>query len=333
LAIQGATNLEGHSPAYQWTVNGTPQTNATGATYSYPVPNTSGDYRVRAVVTDNAGTSSDRRTALSVTRDMAQVTVLPYSAPTITGTAANPQLQMGQQTALTLTPSGGMCNRNMTYTCTAPEGTVTGTPPAAFDSTGVRFDADRSRVQTKTVNVVCTVRDAGNGTSTTTIPITVSLPALQATRLEDIIFARNNARVNNCGKRIVLEELYPQLTEHPDWDLVLVGHTAPGETAGLDRRRALQVIAALTAGTDTCKNIEPSRINFSVVGSSNNNDTKPGFCGTSTERAGQAINQADANAAFRRVEVYLVPPGAATPAGGTRITAPLNDLKALGCPK
>jgi outer membrane protein OmpA-like peptidoglycan-associated protein len=231
-----------------------------------------------------------------------------------------------------------MCNRNMTYTCTAPEGTVTGTPPATFNSTGVRFDADRSRVQTKIVNVSCTVTDSNRGTATTTIPITVSLPPLQSTRLEDIIFAANNARVNNCGKRIVLEELYPQLTEHPDWDLVLVGHTAPGETTGLDRRRALNVIAALTAGTDTCKNVEPSRISFSVVGSSNGSDTKPGFCGTSTraaagERGGQTIAQTDANAALRRVEVYLVPPGAATPPGGTRITAPLNDLKALGCPK
>jgi hypothetical protein len=231
-----------------------------------------------------------------------------------------------------------MCNRNMTYTCTAPEGTVTGTPPAAFNSTGVRFDADRSRVQTKTVNIACTVRDANNGTANVNIPVTVSLPALQSTRLEDIVFARNNARVNNCGKRIVLEELYPQMVEHPDWDLVLIGHTAPGETAGLDRRRAMQVIAALTAGTDTCKNIEPSRISFSLAGSTSNTDTKPGFCGVGArqaagERAGQAINQADANAAFRRVEVYLVPPGAATPPGGTRIQAPLTELKALGCPK
>jgi outer membrane protein OmpA-like peptidoglycan-associated protein len=226
-----------------------------------------------------------------------------------------------------------MCNRNMTYTCTAPEGSITGTPPATFNSAGVRFDADRSRLQTKTVNVTCTVTDAAGGMGATIIPISVSQPPLQSTRLEDIIFAANNARVNNCGKRIVLEELYPQLTEHPDWDLVLVGHTAPGEAAGLDRRRALNVIAALTAGTDTCKNIEPSRITFSVVGSTNSSDTKPGFCGTSTERAGQQINQADANAALRRVEVYLVPPGAATPAGGTRIQAPLNDLKALGCPR
>lgn len=229
----------------------------------------------------------------------------------------------------------------LTYTCTAPEGTLKGNPPNEFDSTGVQFDPDRSRVQTKVVNITCTVRDVRGGTGQTVIPITVIQPAAIASRLDDVIFGANNARVNNCGKRILLEELYSQLTEHPDWDLVVVGHTAPGERGTqLDRRRVINVIAAMTAGTDTCRMLEPNRIRWAIVGNNAaGGDPRPGFCGTSNrnptpERAGQAINANDQNAAARRVEIYLLPPGAAVPAGATPLqSVPLEEVQQVGCPR
>lgn len=229
----------------------------------------------------------------------------------------------------------------LTYTCVAPEGTLRGNPPNEFDSTGVQFDPDRSRLQTKVVNITCTVRDARGGTGQTVIPITVTQPAVLVSRLDDVIFRANNARVNNCGKRILLEELYPQLTEHPDWDLVVVGHTAPGERgAQLDRRRVMNVIATMTSGKDTCRMLEPNRIRWAVVGNNaGGGDPRPGFCGTSNrnpapERAGQAVNENDQDAAARRVEVYLVPPGAAVPAGAAPLqSVPLAELQRLGCPQ
>jgi hypothetical protein len=308
------------------------------AQYTYTIPRTPGTYRVSVTAVDDPGNSDDRRTATSVSRDLLQATVLPYSAPTITGSANQSTIVLGNSTGLTITPRGTTCNKQMAYTCVTTEGTLSGNPTNAFNSTGVRFDADRSRLQTNVVNITCTVRDAAGGTGSTVIPVSVTLAPLQSMRLEDIIFANNSARVNNCGKRIILEELYPQLTEHPDWELYLVGHTATGEANTLDRRRVLNVIAALTGGTDTCRAIEPSRASFSVVGTTANSDTKPGFCGTSTrdpqnERAGQGIVQTDEMAALRRVEVYLVPPGAALPAGATKNTVPLAELKALGCPR
>jgi len=230
---------------------------------------------------------------------------------------------------------------NLPYTCVAPEGTVTGDPPNQYNSTGVQFDPDRSRLQTKVVNITCTVRDSHGGTGQTVIPITVTQQPVLISRLDDVVFGANNARVNNCGKRILLEELYPQLTEHPDWDLVVVGHSAPGERAAqIDRKRVMNVIATMTSGKDTCKMLEPNRVRFAIVGNNaGGGDARPGFCGTSNrnptpERAGQAVNANDANASGRRVEIYLVPPGAAVPAGAAPLqSVPLAEVQTLGCPK
>jgi outer membrane protein OmpA-like peptidoglycan-associated protein len=229
----------------------------------------------------------------------------------------------------------------LTYTCVTPEGSLRGNPPNEFDSTGVQFDPDRSRLQSKVVNITCTVRDVRGGTGQTVIPVTVIQPPILVSRLDDVVFGANNARVNNCGKRILLEELYPQLTEHPDWDLVVVGHTAPGEKgAQLDRRRAMNVIATMTSGKDTCRMLEPNRVRWAVAGNNaGGGDVRPGFCGTSNrtptkERAGQAVNENDPNAAGRRVEIYLVPPGAAVPAGAAPLqSVPLTEVQKLGCPR
>jgi hypothetical protein len=297
---------------------------------------------VAVSVSDDSAQSEDTRTATSASRDILVVTVHAYNPPTITGSATPTEIPVGNRATLTVTPRGDECNRQMTYTCTTDQGTLTGTPPNGFDSTGMAFDlADRSRPQSRTANIMCTVSDAGGGTASVAIPVAVTLAPLAAQRLDDVIFSQNNSRVNNCGKRILLEELYPQLTQHPDWDLILVGHTAPDDAAGrpLDRQRAMNAAATVSAGADTCPLLESSRIRIALGGSDQKSDTKPGFCGTSarnasTERAGQTVTGDDPNARFRRVEVYLVPKGAAVPDAATRLqVVPPAELKALGCPR
>ena len=62
---------------------------------------------------------------------------------------------------------------------------------------------------------------------------------------------------------------------------------------------------------------------------------RPTFCGSSTEvratkRAGA---KADARAPYRRVEVWIVPSGAAMPTGVNLQDAPAAEVKALKCPK
>jgi len=344
LSIMASTSLPGHRPAYRWTVNGQPA-GENSPQFGFVVPQNSGTYRVGVTVSDDPANSDDPRTAPASSSDVLVVSVRQYRAPSITGSAAPTQLALGDRAALTLTPQGDDCNRQIVYQCRSDEGTVSGTPPNQFDSTGVVFDlANRARLQSKTVNISCTVRDARGGTGSVNIPVSVNLAPLQVTRLDDIVFAQNNSRVNNCGKRILLESLYPQLTQHPDWDLILVGHTAADERTGgrgtpLDRQRLMNVAATLTGATDTCSALESSRVRFSLVGNDQNSEPRPAFCGTSTrpsltERAGQTISAEDPNAKFRRVEVYLVPKGAALPDGVTQLqVVPQSELKALGCPR
>jgi hypothetical protein len=340
FSIKASTSLDGHQPMYRWSVDGRPAgTNSSQLTWQ--VPATPGTYRVSVEVSDDPAGSTDTRTAEPVTVNLASVTVQPHPQPTITVAATQSELNFGDRTSLTIAPQGNACNKNMTYACATTEGTLIGTPTTGFDSTSVAFDSDRSKVQTKQVTVSCTVTDSLGGSGTGAAPITVKLDPLQVQRFDDIVFAKNNARVNNCGKRILIEEVYPQLAEHPDWDLVVIGHSSPDEKRGapLDRERVMNVIATLTAGSDTCPRLDPGRVRYGLAGTDQKSETRPAFCGTSTrnksaERAGQAVAGTDTNAQYRRVEIYLVPRGAALPENATALqVVPADTIQPLGCPK
>ncbi|HKD09633.1 MAG TPA: hypothetical protein VKB79_27250 [Bryobacteraceae bacterium] len=341
FSINASTNLPDHRPVYRWTVNG--QTaGADSPQFNFTVPQAAGQYKVSVLVRDDPGNSSDKRTADPVTVDVATLTVQGHSDPTIAVSVAQSTLNFGDTTALQVTPGGSACNRRMTYTCQTNAGRLTGTPPNAFDSSTVEFDADRSRAQTRMASITCTVRDDLGSTASASTNVNVNLAQLaEARRFDDVVFAKNNARVNNCGKRILLEEVYPLLTEHPDWDLVVVGHTSQSERKGtpLDRQRVMNVIATMTAGADTCPRLDLSRIRFVVAGTDQKSDPRPAFCGTSsrvktTERTGQSITADDADARFRRVEVYVIPKGAKLPAdAASAAAAPEEAVRALGCPK
>ena len=45
--------------------------------------------------------------------------------------------------------------------------------------------------------------------------------------MADIVFAKNNSRVNNCGKRILIDEAAPQAGSA--YDIVLVAHRTSDE--------------------------------------------------------------------------------------------------------
>jgi outer membrane protein OmpA-like peptidoglycan-associated protein len=67
--------------------------------------------------------------------------------------------------------------------------------------------------------------------------ITVTLQP-EARRLDDIVFARNNDRVNDCGKRLLLDELTPMLRSDPEARVILIGHRDGDERkAGMDEAR------------------------------------------------------------------------------------------------
>jgi outer membrane protein OmpA-like peptidoglycan-associated protein len=344
LAVTAHASLPGHTPSYKWTVDGSPAGDDS-PTFRFTPPARSGQHTVGVTVSDNAGGSSDTRTASPQTRQVLVAEVRSYGPPTITGSVSPSEVTRGSSATLSLTPTASPCGGQVTYTCQPSEGAVSGTPPTQFDSSNVSFDADRSKPQSKTVTIACTATDSKGGTGTTNLSVVVNLPAeLTSRRFDDVVFPANNSRVNNCGKRILLEEVARELAEHPDWDLIVVGHYAEGERSpkrgsSLDRERVLNVVATLTAGTDTCGKIDVSRVKVAYAGSTQKSEPRPAFCGTSTrpatnERAGQSVAAADAKANNRRVEIYVVPKGGSLPnAADSYEVVPKDLLTPRGCPK
>jgi outer membrane protein OmpA-like peptidoglycan-associated protein len=197
-----------------------------------------------------------------------------------------------------------------------------------------------------------TVTSESGKTASQSTQITVNCPP-QFVRLPDVVFAKNNARVNNCGKNVLIEQAAPRVAQG-QYTIVLVGHRDQDEAENappvrgqrrprrgtpptpLDEQRALNAAAVLSGGTGTCANVDPSRVMIDWVGTDQTSDTQPALCGTSNlpaqkERKDSTVTEADRN---RRVEVYLVPnPQTMPPAVKNARPLPPDVMKALGCPK
>lgn len=268
------------------------------------------------------------------------------SDPTALDCAANTS---GKHTAnLTATAQASACGGNLTYKWTVSEGSVTNdsNANATFDSSSLNFEGG-AQGQSKTVTATVTVTDEQGQTASQSTTITVNCPP-QFVRLDDVIFAKNNTRVNNCGKRVLIDDAAPKVASG-DYDIVLVGHRDTDESANapaargrrgkasaepLDEARTLNAAAVLSGGTGTCAKVDPSRIKVDWVGTDQTSETKPGLCGTSNvkERKGSQTTEADKN---RRVEVYLVPHNSTTMPPAVKAIKPLpeDQVKKLGCPK
>jgi hypothetical protein len=188
--------------------------------------------------------------------------------------------------------------------------------------------------QTKTVTATLTATDETGRSASQRATITVNYPA-QYKRLADVVFARNSARVNNCGKRILIEQAAPQAGTA--FDILLVGHRTSDESASLDRQRLLAAAAVLIGDHGTCANLDLSQLRISAVGTDQTSPADLALCGTSnipptTERRGAAVGEADKE---RRVEVYLVPKGGQILPSAAKNTEliPVKAVKALGCPQ
>ncbi len=358
--------------AFAWTLNGQPQSSTTpDLTFT---PNNTGSFSVQVTVTDTTPAPAPMARPAKfpvrcwvqppppppVAPVMASATItVNDSAPAISSVTASPtQLACAANTTGThtanlmssATPSA--CGGSLTYKWTVSEGSVTGdsSPNATFDSSTLNFEGG-AQAQTKSVTATLTVTDQTGKTATQNTTISVTCQPTFV-RLDDVIFAKNNSRVNNCGKRLLIDDAASRLASG-DYDAVLVGHTdtdegkAPvrarkGRKAGpeaglsLDEQRVLNAAAVLSGGTGTCGKVDPSRIKIDWVGTDQTSETRPGQCGTSatkaTERKGSEVSDADKN---RRVEVYLVPHGSSTMPPAVKAAKPLPDsiMKALACPK
>lgn len=138
-----------------------------------------------------------------------------------------------------------------------------------------------------------------------------------------MLFSGNNARVNNCGKRILPEELGVYVQTDPTGTVVLVGHSWSDETAdNLDMPRALNAAAVITAATGVCLAIRQSQVLVNATGVNQNGvGFETGFCGTSVATGASGM---------RRVEVWFIPTGGHPPAYQNASSLPVS---VLGCLK
>ena len=313
--------------SYQWSIQGQPISQAHildfGATGREP-----GAYKVDLTTTAPGYNDSSASTT---------VNVLPYRPPTATLEASPAEVWLGEQSTLAMRFTPGQCGGTVRPpVLSASEGVIRGN---MFDSTGVQFDPSEGAEQRKNVRVLAKVTDAQGSVDAEATVVVKKRPAV-AKRLPDIVFPQGQARVNNCGKRVLLEELKAYTAANPAGKVVLVGHTAEKEASGLDQRRALNAAAVISAGKGICQNFPASQVLVSAVGSADNGtDYQSYFCGSSTiapaeELAGQTVKQTDTDAKFRRVEVWFVPSGGVPPES-------LKDFKdaaslsvgGLGCPR
>jgi len=357
--------------SYAWTLNG--QTQGSDSPEFTFTPNNTGSFNVQLTVKDTTPPPPPmERPAKFPVRCWVQPPTPPAPQPvtataTVTVNESSPQVTSVTATPNTLacaantngthtaqltgsaTPSA--CGGTPTYKWTVSEGSVTGdtSANATFDASTLNF-AGGAQAQSKTVTATLTVTDETGKTASQSTTITVNCEP-QFVRLDDVVFAKNNARVNNCGKRLLIDDASNRLSSG-EYDVVLVGHRDSDEAenapaartrgrrraatppTALDEQRVLNAAAVLSGGTGTCGTIDPSRIRVDWVGTDQSSETRPGQCGTSNvkERKGSQTTDADKN---RRVEVYLVPRGSSSlpPAVKNVKPLPADQVKALGCPK
>lgn len=310
----------------QWTVNGEPINQAAafdfGTTGRDP-----GTYRIGLKVTAEGFNDASAETA---------VTIRGYQPPSGSLAASPAEVWVGEKATLSPNFSPGQCGGPLgAPEFTATEGSVSGTE---FDSSAVGFDPSDNSEQRKTITITAKVSDDKGSGSAQTQVIVKKRGSITAKRLPDVVFPANSVRVNNCGKRVLLEELKAQTDADSSGNVVFIGHQAEGEsTSGLDLKRALNAAAVISAGGGICTAFPAAQIFVSGAGTAQNADFQPHFCGTSTdelERAGQGVNSNDEAAKLRRVEVWFVPTNGKLPAMPEQYKdAASAGVTSLGCPR
>lgn len=295
---------------YHWMVNGQPVSQA--QSFVFGTANLQpGTYRIGLTVN---GANFNPASVQTI------ITVREYRPPTGTAQANPAEIYVGEKSALSATCQGECGGPMQMPAFTASEGSVQGDQ---FNSTGVQFDEANNAEQRKTVTITARCSDNRNsGTATTNVTV-IKKAVIAAIRLPDVLFPDNSARVNNCGKRVLLEELRGYFEKDPTGTVVLVGHSSSDETTdNLDMQRALNAAAVISAGTGVCLSIPQSQVLVNATGANQNGVSfEPGFCGTSVG--------ADASS-MRRVEVWFIPPGGQAPSYQNASSLPVT---ALGCPK
>ena len=309
---------------YQWTIDGQPISQGNNLDFGAS-GRTPGTYKVGLTVAANE--YNDAAAAGTVTvRDYGDISGNIEVVP--------PEIWAGDKATLSLRISPGKCAPKLNDPrFTAAEGSISG---AIFDSTDVQFDPGSNSEQRKSVPVVAHLTGDKEGTVQAAVIVKKAAVVL-AKRLPDIVFPKGNARVNNCGKRVLLEDLRAMLERDPSGKVVLVGHVSESEAGktGLDQQRALNAAAVISAGQGICYSFAPAQILVGTVGAADNGvDYQSNFCGSTQELPGSTVKESENDSKLRRVEVWFVPANGAVPASTATYTAAASlAVSSLGCPK
>jgi hypothetical protein len=262
---------------------------------------------------------------LNSTTASTTITVREYRPPTGTVQANPAQIPVGEKSSLSSSFDGQCGGPIQPAQYEASEGSIQGDQ---FDSSTVQFDTSTTAEQRKTVTITAKAADSrSTGTATTTIEV-IKAASAAPIRLPDVLFSDNSARVNNCGKRILLEQLRSYWERDASGTVALVGHISSDEKPDLAEKRALNSAAVITAGTGVCLSIPASQVQVSAPGAEQYGvPFESGFC--------QSSVTASSGSELRRVEVWFMPAGAKLPASVTnsQSAASFSSLGALGCPK
>jgi len=311
--------------SYQWTIQGEPI--GKGPTLEFGASGRqAGTYKVGLAVTAPEYNDGTAETTIAV-RD--------YVPPSGTLDVSPAEIEAGQQATLKLNIAPRQCGtRLLPPVFTASEGSVRGDQ---FDSSQVQFDPAAKSEQRKTVTIMAKIADEKGSATVQGALVVKKAAATMAKRLPDIVFPNGSARVNNCGKRVLLEELKALIDSDPSGKVALVGHVSSKETgkAGLDQQRALNAAAVMSAGAGICQSFPASQILVGTTGAADNGvDYQSHFCGSTQELPGSTVKESESDAKFRRVEVWFVPSGGAIPSSlkDSKDAASLS-VSSLGCPR
>jgi outer membrane protein OmpA-like peptidoglycan-associated protein len=300
----------------KWYVNGQPVSQV--GTYDFNSDSMApGTYTVKLTTGGDAFNPQSAETT---------VTVRAYQPPTGTAQANPAEIKAGDKSTVTSSFQNQCGGPIQTATYEASEGTMQGDQ---FDSSTIQWDASNNAEQRKTVTITAKAADNKSvGTATTTVDV-VKSAVVMPVRLPDVLFPDNSSRVNNCGKRILLEQLRAYYERDSSGTVVLVGHQSADEkNANLSQERAMNSAAVITAGTGVCLSIPQTQVQISSPGVDQNGvGFEAGFCRSSVGPTG-------ANTDLRRVEVWFVPTGGQIPASVTNNqSATTLSVSRLGCPK
>lgn len=310
----------------EWTVNGEPA--GRDATLDFATANRPpGTERIALKVTKDGFNDATAETS---------VTIRAYQPPSGSVTASPSEVWVGEKSTLSANFSAGQCGGPLQpATFTASEGSISGNE---FDSSGILFDPADNSEQRKTITITAKVSDPlGSGSADTQI-IVKKKATIVAKRLPDVLFPPNSARVNNCGKRLLLEQLKTYTDADPTGTVYFIGHQSSTEKApDLAMKRALNAAAVISAGTGVCTAFPSAQVQVKSLGTKQAVDFQPYFCGSSAEvneRRGQSVAQNDDTAKLRRVEVWFVPTNGQPPVDASDSTvAVAAGVASLGCPR